>query len=683
MNKWSIFLLQFILCVSLALAQKPLQFNIQSPNGKVKLTVETGAKISWSVSHQNTEILTPSVISMMLGNGEILGQQVKIVSSQKTSVNEIIKTPFYKKSEVTNHYNQLSLECKGLYGVIFRAYDEGVAYRFFIRKKGDIIIQSEEARFNFNQDDTCFVPYVRDLRGKEQFIQSFEALYTEKPFTGLYRDSLIFLPVLVKLPDHKKVVITEADLENYPGMYLIPESKSGFGFEGVQPAYPLEEFQGGFHMLNMMVSQRATYIAKVNGNRNFPWRIVVISERDADLLNNDMIQQLASPSRITDISWIRPGKVSWDWWNDWNISHVDFKAGINTETYKYYIDFASANKLEYIIMDAGWSDPLDLMVISPKINLAEIIEYAKKKNVSVILWASWYAASQKTIEAFSKYAAMGIKGFKIDFMDRDDQKMVVSLYDIAQKAADYKLVIDYHGMYKPTGLQRTFPNILNCEGVKGMENVKWTPNDNVPRYDASIPFIRMVAGPMDYTPGAMRNATRNGFHPDGSMPMSQGTRSHQLAMYTVFEAPLQMLADNPTAYMKEQEYTDFISRIPTTFDNTIALDGIVGEFVAIARKKNDTWYAGVLNNWNARDITLDFSFLGKGDYEAEIIKDGINADRDATDYKKEVKRVNALTKMNIHLSNGGGWAARIKPSGPEAQADKKRDTRIKIVSPYE
>jgi alpha-glucosidase len=310
-------------------------------------------------------------------------------------------------------------------------------------------------------------------------------------------------------------------------------------------------------------------------------------------------------------------------------------------------------------MDEGWSDPLNLMNISPNINLTEIVDYGKQKNVSVILWASWYAVDQKTTEAFSKYSYMGIKGFKIDFMDRDDQKMVASLYRIAKEAADYKLVVDFHGMYKPTGITRSFPNVLNCEGVKGMENVKWTPHDDVPRYDVSIPFIRMVAGPMDYTPGAMRNATKSSFHPDGSMPMSQGTRAHQLAMYTVFEAPLQMLSDNPTAYMKETESTEFISKIPTTFDETVALDGSLGEFAAIARKKKDVWYLGVLNNWNARDITIDLSFLGTGNFEAEIFEDGVNADRDATDYKREIKKVSAATKMDIHLASGGGWAARI------------------------
>ena len=659
MKKQVLFLFAFTLSAVFVTAQKPVQFDIQSPDGKIKCSIEAGAKISWSVSHENNVVIAPSIISMTLGTGEILGQQVHIISSEKTAVNEVINTPIYKKKSVINQYNQLTLECKSQYGIIFRAYNEGIAYRFYTRKKGEIIIQSEEARFNFSQDDTCYVPYVRDLRGREQFIQSFEALYTEKPFSGLYPDSLGFLPVLVKMPAQKKAVILEADLEDYPGMYLTVASGPGFGFRGIQAGYPLTEFQAGYHKLNTMVGQRAPYIAKVNGSRDFPWRVVVISNRDADLLNNDIVQKLAAPSRIKDFSWIKPGKVAWDWWNDWNISHVDFKAGVNTVTYKYYIDFAAANKLEYIIMDEKWSNPLDLMEVSPDINLQEIIDYGKQKNVGVILWASWYAVHQKMTEAFSKYAAMGIKGFKIDFMDRDDQKMVASLYHIAQKAAEFKLLIDYHGMYKPTGLQRTYPNVLNFEGVKGMENVKWTPNDDVPHYDVSIPFIRMVAGPMDYTPGAMRNATKSSFHPDGSMPMSQGTRSHQLAMYTVFEAPLQMLSDNPTVYLKEQESTDFISKVPTVFDETVAIDGAVGDFVAIARKKNDVWYAGILNNWNARDITLDFSFLGTGNYQAEIFKDGMNAERDATDYKRELILISPSTKINIHLAPGGGWAARI------------------------
>ncbi|MEO8413018.1 MAG: glycoside hydrolase family 97 protein [Ginsengibacter sp.] len=645
-----------------ALAQKAKSYELLSPDGNIVVKVTVGDHLEWSVMDEKTPVLSPSPMSLHLETGEVLGKEVAVVSTKNEKVNTIIHAINYKKDIIPDVYNQLTLNCKGDYGVVFRAYDDGVAYRFFTKKKGEITIVNEEANFNFDNDYKCFMPFVRDFRGTEQYVQSFEALYTEKNISQFSKDTLAFLPVLIDLGDQKKAVITEADLENYPGMYLQVNRQKDNSLAGVYAPYPLEEKQGGYKMLNRMVSERAPFIAKVNGTRNFPWRVVIISDNDASLLNNDMIQKLASPSRIADPSWIQPGKVAWDWWNDWNISHVDFKAGINTETYKYYIDFAAANKLEYIIIDEGWSNDLDLMDVSPKINLQEIIDYGKQKNVGVILWAGWHAVDSKLDAVFEKYGALGAKGFKIDFMDRDDQKMVSSLYAIARKAAENKMIVDYHGMYKPTGLQRTWPNVINFEGVKGMENVKWTPDDDVPRYDVTIPFIRMVAGPMDYTPGAMRNATKSGFRPINSMPMSQGTRCHQMAMYVVFEAPLQMLSDNPTAYMKEQECTDFIAKVPTTFDKTVPLAGDVGEYVAIARKKNNTWYVGAMTNWTERDLNIDFSFLGNGIFEAEIFTDGINADRDATDYKKEIVTITSANKMKIHLAPGGGWAARITPS---------------------
>ena len=656
----SVVFFMFVGSLSLS-AQRSKSFHVKSPDGRIVVSIDAGSKIAWSVIDESNVIITPSGMSLTLDNGEVLGDHPHIISAKTATVNTIINTPFYKKKSIIDNYNQLTLQCEGDYGIIIRAYNDGAAYRFFTRKKGEITIYSEEANFNFESDYNCFIAHVKDFRGTDQYIQSFESLYTESPISKVNNDTLGFLPVLIEAGT-KTAVILEADLEDYPGMFVSPNANAGKSLKGVFAPYPLEEFQGGYSNMNTLVSKRAQYIAKVNGTRNFPWRIVVITDNDAALLNNDMVQKLSAPCRLGDISWIHPGKVAWDWWNDWNISHVDFRAGINTETYKYYIDFASANKLEYIIMDEGWSNDLDLMDVSSQINLQEIIDYAKQKNVGVILWASWYATSQKLDEAFSKYAAMGIKGFKIDFIDRDDQKMVTSLYAISRKAADYKLILDYHGMYKPTGMQRTYPNILNFEGVKGMENVKWAPHDDVPRYDVSIPFIRMVAGPMDYTPGAMRNSVKAYFSPNNSMPMSQGTRCHQLAMYVVFEAPLQMLADNPTVYKKEQETTDFISRMPVVFDETVALDGKVGEFAAIARRKSNNWYAGAMSNWDARDIIIDLSFLGPGNFEAEIFRDGINADRDATDYKREVIKVSSGDKLTVHLSNGGGWAARIYPS---------------------
>ncbi|UCG27459.1 MAG: glycoside hydrolase family 97 catalytic domain-containing protein, partial [Bacteroidales bacterium] len=447
----------------------------------------------------------------------------------------------------------------------------------------------------------------------------------------------------------------EADLEDYPGMFL-NINQTGKGFKGVFAPYPLEEELIG---INYIPTKRANYIARTTGTRNFPWRAIVISEQDKELLNNDIVQKLASPPRVDDVAWIEPGQVAWDWWNAMNISRVDFMAGQNTATYKYYIDFAAANNIKYIILDAGWSERGDLTKAIPAINLPELAEYGKVKGVGLILWATWYAIMQQMDEVFPFYSRMGIKGFKIDFIDRDDQKAVASTYKIAEKAAENRLLVDYHGIFKPAGLQRTYPNVVGFEGVKGMENVKWA-NEDVPRYDVSIPYIRMMAGPMDYTPGAMRNATRRNFRPINSSPMSQGTRCHQLAMYIIFEVPLQMLSDNPTIYMIEQESTDFITKVPTTFDETMALDGKVGEYVALARRKGDTWYVGVMTNWNPRTLILDFSFLDDDVYKAVVFKDGINADRDATDYKKEVIEISAVDRLELQLSTGGGWAARLE-----------------------
>jgi len=640
------------------IAQNKNEFEIKSPDGVISVNVKAGAKLLWSVQHKEQLIIVPSSISLQLEDGEVLGDNAKIVSSNSESINKKFAAINYKKAFIQDTYNQITINCKGDYGLIFRVYNDAVAYRFFTKRNDVIVIKNEEANFNFAEDYKAFIPFMWDYRGGMFFNSSFEALYKEINISQFAIDSLAFLPLLVDVGSNIKVVILEADLEDYPGMYLnINQTRKGF--MGVYAPYPLETEQGGFTMMNILPTKRADYIAKIKGTRSFPWRVIAISNEDKDLLNNDIVQKLAPPSRIKDISWIKPGQVAWDWWNNWNISHVDFKAGINTLTYKYYIDFAAANKISYIIMDAGWSDVLDLKKINPEINIQEIVDYGKQRGVGVILWASWFAVTKQMNEVFPLYSKMGVKGFKIDFIDRDDQVAVASTYEIAKKAAEYLLLVDYHGVYKPTGLQRTYPNVIGYEGVKGLENVKWATED-APRYAVSIPFIRMMAGLMDYTPGAMRNSNKTNYRSINDNPMSQGTRCHQLAMYIIYEAPLQMLSDNPTIYMKEQECTDFITTIPTVFDETIALDGKVGEYVAIARKKDNTWYVGAMSNWDTRNLNLDFSFLGEGTYEAVIFKDGINADRDATDYKKEIIKISSGSKLEIKLAPGGGWAAIIK-----------------------
>jgi alpha-glucosidase len=636
-------------------AQKAKTYEVKSPDGSIIMSIEAGKKLSWSVQQKGQQLIAPSSVSLTLQNGEILGDNARIQSARPASVNTSFNSINYHRKVIADVYSELTLNCKGDYGVIFRVYDDGAAYRFFTKRKGEIIIKNEEANFNFTADQKAFIPIQWDYRDGKIFNSSFEALYREIKLSQFPKDSLAFLPVLVDAGQNKKVEVMEADLEDYPGMYL-DLNNTGWGFKGVYAPYPLETY---IRSLNVIPSKRADYIARTNGTRSFPWRVILISEQDRQLLNTDMIQKLASPSRILDISWIKPGQVSWDWWNDMNISHVDFRAGMNTESYKYYIDFASSNRIPYIILDAGWNVPGDLSKARREINIDELIAYGNSKNVGLIVWASWQDVLKQKEKVFPYYSQAGIRGMKIDFIDRDDQVAVASLYEIAKLAAENKLLVDYHGVFKPAGLQRTYPNVIGFEGVKGMENVKWA-NENVPRYDVTLPFIRNLAGPMDYTPGAMRNSNQANFRAINSMPMSKGTRVHQMAMYVVFDAPLQMLSDNPTIYMKEKECTDFIVKVPTTFDETVPLDGKVGEYVVIARKKGDNWYIGAMTDWSPRELTIDFSFLGDGMFRAEIFRDGINADRDATDYKKEVLDVKKGDRIAIKLMNGGGWAAIIE-----------------------
>ncbi len=655
------FILFCLLFLNLSFSQKKQEFTVNSPDGKIEVKITIDDKISWSISHEKDLILASSEMALTLDENQVLGKKPVVINSKKETVNNSFETPLYKKKSVQNHYNQLTLNFKNDFSIEYRVFDDGAAYRFITKKKKDITIKSEEVVLNFDQDYNTFIPYVRDLRNpKDPYISSFEAHYENKKISEFAKDTLAFLPLLIDFKNNKKAVFLEADLEDYPGLF-VTNKKDKTGFESRFSKYPLKETNGGFNNINRLITERADYLVKTKGTRSFPWRAIVISENDAALANNDMVQKLAEPSKIKDISWIKPGKVAWDWWNDWNIYNVDFKAGINTKTYQYYIDFASKNKVEYVVLDEGWSLEEDIMKHNPNVDLLALIAYGKERNVGIILWSSWMALTKNTDGILKNYANLGIKGFKVDFLDRDDAKMVNSVYDISQKAANYKLILDFHGMYKPTGIQRTFPNILNFEGVKGLENNKWTPNDDVPLYDTTIPFIRMMAGPMDYTPGAMRNATKSEFKPNHSAPMSQGTRCHQLALYTIFESPLQMMADSPTAFMKEQESTDFIAKIPTVFDQTVALDGEVGKFVSIARKKDNIWYLGAITNWDSRDITIDFSFLEKGKkFQAEIFSDGVNADKAAVDYKKEIVTVDSTTKLKYRLANGGGLAMIIQ-----------------------
>lgn len=643
-----------------AIAQKV--YNIKSPDENISIDINVDSEtLTYSVKHDNTLIIDKSPITMELDNGTILGSNPIVRNYRKETVDKLIKANFYKKEYVEDYYNEITISFKGNFNVQFRAYNDGVAYRFCTRFPKPITIINENVCYNFDEDYTIYVPYVNARKSEEdfiskQFFNSFENEYTITPISEMDSERLAFLPLLVSLKDGKKVVITEADLEDYPGTYLMKNKDNAYSLKGIQAPYPKTEEQGGHNMLQYLVKERENYIARVQGTRDFPWRCMVISTEDKELANNDMVYRLASPSRIEDISWIVPGKVAWEWWNAWNICDVDFESGINNDTYKHYIDFASEYGIEYVILDEGWAvnKQADLFQVIPEIDLEELVQYADSKGVGIVLWAGHYAIDRDMDAICKHYSDIGIKGFKVDFMDRDDQKVVNFYYRMAETAAKYHLLVDFHGAYKPTGLQRTFPNVLNFEGVFGLEQVKWGQDIDLVTYETSIPYIRMLAGPMDYTQGAMRNASKNNYRAVYSEPMSQGTRCRQLAEYVIFESPFNMLCDSPCNYRDEQECTKFIADIPTIWDETIVLDGKLGEYTVIARRSGERWYIGGITNWDEREINIDLSELNLKNNEGIEFRDGVNADKIARDYVKS----NIIIDNNMYnakMSKGGGF----------------------------
>lgn len=641
-------------------------YEVQDPLGKVKIKVEVGNEnISYCVLYEGEMMITPSVISMTLTDGRIFGVRPRVVKVRRRNIEEIIRPPLYRKNTIEDNCGELTLDFKGGYSLVFRAYADGAAYRFVSHLKKPFEVKSERAVFGLPGDSKVYAAYPKGRMndGKpDPFYSCFQSTYSHHALSEWVEGQLAFLPLLAEMPGGKKICITEADLMSYPGMYLTCENGKS-GLKGVFAAYPdriVPEVRG----LKGVVKSRKDYIAKAEGETAFPWRVTVVATEDKQLLDNDMVYRLASPARFSDFSWIKPGKVAWDWWNNWNLYHVDFPAGINTETYKHYIDFASRHGIEYVILDEGWSVPgaADLMQIVPEIDLQEIIAHADRKNVGIVLWAGYLAFDKEMDRICKHYSEMGVKGFKIDFMDRDDQIAVDFNRRAAATGAKYKLLIDLHGTYKPTGLQRTYPNAINFEGVFGLEEVKWAAKDmDQVTYDVTFPFIRMVAGPVDYTQGAMNNANKENFRAVYTEPMSQGTRCRQLAEYVVFESPLNMLCDSPTNYDKEEECTSFIAGIPTVWDNTLSLQAKIGEYIVIARQKNGVWYVGGLTDWEARDVEIDLSFLPSGNYRAELFKDGVNAGRVAKDYKREFLDLTAGQKLKIHLAPGGGFVMKITP----------------------
>ena len=636
-------------------------YTVKSPSGVLEVAVDVAEKTTYTLSVNGEQVLAPSRIAMELECGAVLGDNMRVRKTATGSKSEHIVAPMYRQAEFDATYNYLTITSRDGYSIEFRAYDDGVAYRFVTAKNEELTVKNEVVEFNFPEDYNLVIPYA-DKRN-DPYYSSFESQYTLEKTSDVksHVDRLAFMPVMVDAGKSGKLLLTESDVEDYPGLF-VTFAEEKIGLKAFPTPRPSE------WKITGSGSKRPTAYAEIvaitKGERTFPWRVVGYAADDTQLPVNNMVYQLAAPSRVEDTSWIKGGKSTWDWWNGVRLYGVDFRAGINTETYKYHIDFAAKYGIEYVMLDDGWYPFHERNLLKPyeSMNIPELVKYAEERGVKLLLWAVGQTLLEQVEEACEHYLKMGIAGFKVDFFDAQDQLLVQDIYRLAEVTAKHKLLIDFHGMYNPTGLSRTYPNVINYEGVFGLEQMKWTDRDraDMPLNDVLIPYIRMAAGPMDYTQGAMLNAAKGDFRSIDKRPMSQGTRAHQVAMYVVYDAPFSMLCDTPSNYLREEETTRYIASIPTVFETSKVISGKVGEHIVMARQKDGVWYVGGLTSWVARDVEVDFSFLGEGEWEVALFRDGINADLTGLDYKTETLSVKSADKHQIHMAPGGGFAMIIK-----------------------
>jgi alpha-glucosidase len=640
-------LLLLAVCSKNATAQA--SYDLRSPDGRIEIRIRTADQISYDVVLKGRAVLENCILTLDVGHKK-LGVQPKVLDAKPRSVDQIVEPVVRQKfARIPDRYKELRLNFEGGYAVVFRAYNEGAAYRFETSMAQEKVkIYGEEASFNFPSNFMVYYPQ------EDSFFSHNERKYLPQHLSEIAPEFLATLPAVVDVGEGAKLAIAESDVDSYPGLWL--KGTSGNALAATFPPYPLKESLTRDR--DYRVVESADYIAVTAGTRTFPWRVIGIADHDGDLLTNQIVYLLEKPSQVLDTSWIKPGKVAWDWWNFNNVYGVDFKAGVNTSTYKFYIDFAAKYGLPYIILDEGWYKLGNVLEVVPEINMEELTAYARQKNVGIILWVVWKTLDDQLIPALDQFEKWGVKGIKVDFMQRSDQILIDYYYRVSRECAKRKMLVDFHGDQKPASMTRTWPNLISTEGVRGMEWSKWSA-ESEPKHNVTLPFTRMFLGPMDYTPGAMRNATKLTFAPIHGQPMALGTRCHQLAMYVVFESPLQMLSDSPSNYLREPEAMEFLSAVPTEWDETRVLDASIAEYVAVARRNGKDWYVGAMTDWTPRNLQVDLSFLPEGNFTMEVYQDGVNADRYASDYKQATVPVNKNTKLTLPLASGGGWAARI------------------------
>lgn len=634
-------------------SKAPDFITVTSPDGKIKLVVDLKDSVSYSIVHEGEGLVSPSALAMKFEGGRMLGVGEASYKVKIGSASESVDAPFYRQNKISAEWNYARVDYAD-WTLEFRVYNEGVAWRFETEFESDAVVLDETAQFVFPEDPMAWVPYSR---GKDLIANSYQSQYTyEKVSRFGSQSNLTFLPVAVKNKSGKTLLICESDLRSYPGMFL--EGMEG-GYSATFAKLPDSTYITPTRC-QLKIATRQDVIARTEGTRSYPWRIVAVAENDIQLPINDLVYLLGEPRKVGDVSWIKPGLVSWEWWNDCGLTNINFKPGVNTETYKAYIDFAARFNIPYIIIDEGWSAKDDIMVIKEAVDLKGLIAYGAERNVGIIIWAVANVLDDKLEEACAFYSQMGVKGFKVDFFDRDDQRCVDMVYRLAEAAGTYHLMLDLHGIYKPTGLNRTYPHIVNFEGVFGLEEVKWS-NPDMPLYDVTFPYIRQVQGPVDYTQGAYINSTKEGFEINYHKPMSQGTRAHQVATYVVFDSPLAMLCDTPSHYLADVPCTEFITSIPTVFEQTHIIAGQIGEYIVTTREKDGKWYVGALTNWDEREVIINLSFLEKGkQYTAKLLADAADSSVKPEKYKISTIDVDSASEILVKLAKGGGAALIIE-----------------------
>jgi len=631
---------------------------VSSPGGKIIVKVWSGKQLNYKVLYQNKTILEPSSIDLLLDNNRSLSANNAIRSSSVKKVNEQIVSPVPEKRKIIpDVYTLLTIAFRQPFKVEFRVYDDGVAYRILTMYKDSVYVKNEVAEFSFPGKPSVYLPKVQKRDDADIFHTSYEEEYPLRRMDSLTTGMLGYSPVVVAPESYPLIGITESDLEDYPGMFLGGTGTSRL--TGVFAGYPLELKSTGGTYPELNVTKRAPYIARTTGTRSFPWRVLLIAAEDKELPGNDIVYRLGAPSRIGDASWVVPGNLTDEWTIDINLFNVPFRAGLNTASYKYYIDFAKRFGFDRIMMDAGWSDNNDLFKVNPDINMDTLVAYAKKRDVKISMWTLSMTLDRQLERALDQFNKWGVNFIMTDFIDRDDQKAVNFFHRIAKACAEHKIMIMYHGAFPPKGFNRTYPNAVAREGLMGSEYDRWS-NRVTPGHDVIIAFTRMLAGGFDYEPGMLNNATMKGTRPVEGVVTSAGTRCHQLSMFVVYDSPMQIFGGNPSEGMREPEFMELLASIPTTWEETIIKEAKIGKYIVTARKKGNDWYVGGMSDWTERDLTIKFDFLDNGNYNATICKDGVNADRYAADYviQKEIQ-IKKDAEVKIHLAPGGGFIIKL------------------------